>query len=173
MSKESILQKVNFAYRHMASVGAQCGMYRWDAAFCKSELEKAAKETLPHHRLTNDEISEIDQDLAIELGLGLWSDDENLYLFPLSLLPILPIGLELTSVCGGKGTTTEDLEGIDTDNRAGFLAYGIVIEPVEECASLITVVSPQPGDTAYLPADMERMGPSGAIFIKPGTKDAN
>lgn len=67
---------------------------------------------------------------AEELGFRLWSEDTpGLYLIPLYLLPLIPVGMELTTINGRK--VAYDGHNIDDDNRFGYLAYGIVFEEDE------------------------------------------
>ena len=50
----------------------------------------------------------------------------NLFLIPLYILPILPIGTELVSINGNR--IIYDGSNVDKDTRYGCLAFGIVIE---------------------------------------------
>lgn len=61
---------------------------------------------------------------AIELRFGRWSDETpNLYLIPLWLLPIVPVGTELTTISGNK--IIYNGSNVDNDIRFGCIAYGI------------------------------------------------
>ena len=64
---------------------------------------------------------------ARELRFGIWSDDmPDLYLIPLYLLPILPIGTKVVDIFGEE--IIYDGTNIDNDARFGCLAYGIIIK---------------------------------------------
>lgn len=57
----------------------------------------------------------------------LWSDEKSdLLLIPLYLLPIIPIGTELTSIFGEK--VIYDGHNVDKDIRFGCIAWGIEIK---------------------------------------------
>jgi hypothetical protein len=66
---------------------------------------------------------------ARELRFQKWSDDEeepkNLWLIPLWLYPIIPIGIKLVSI-GGE-TIINDGK-LDADTRFGCLAYGLILK---------------------------------------------
>ena len=64
-------------------------------------------------------------DEALELRFKLWDEDTDLYLFPLYLVPIIPQGIEVTSI---RGETYEyDKDTADNDIRFGCVAYGLVL----------------------------------------------
>lgn len=71
------------------------------------------------------DFSKLTKEEAVELRFGKWTDESNLYLIPIYLLPILPIGIELTAIDGEK--VVYDGKNVDDDTRMGCLAYGIVI----------------------------------------------
>lgn len=56
-----------------------------------------------------------------DLGFGTW-DDSGLQLIPLWLYPYLPENIKTVSISGNEYHSKKD---IDTDSRAGVLAYGI------------------------------------------------
>lgn len=105
---------------------AQTVQYPWNDEFCRKEIKEA------HDKLIDElkkhiNISHLTKEEAIELRFGRWSDETpNLYLIPLWLLPIIPVGTELTSIFGNK--IVYDGANIDTDIRFGCLAYGIEID---------------------------------------------
>ena len=56
-----------------------------------------------------------------------WDEDmPDLWLFPLYLLPILPIGTKLTTIGGEE--IIYDGSNVDNDHRFGCIAYGIIIK---------------------------------------------
>lgn len=98
----------------------------WSDEFCRKENEVNTNmflEELNEHinwdTLTREE--------ARELRFVVYSDDTpNLFLIPLYILPILPIGTELVSINGNR--IIYDGSNVDKDTRYGCLAFGIVIE---------------------------------------------
>lgn len=64
---------------------------------------------------------------AIELRFAKWSkEDPTLYLIPIWLLPILPVGTKLTAIDGDE--IVYDGKNIDNDTRFGCLAYGVRVK---------------------------------------------
>lgn len=64
---------------------------------------------------------------ARELRFIVYSNETpNLFLVPLYILPILPIGTELVSINGDR--IVYDGTNVDKDTRYGCIAYGIEIE---------------------------------------------
>lgn len=98
----------------------------WSDEFCRKENEvntgiflKELNEYINWDTLTREE--------ARELRFIVYSDDmPNLFLIPLYILPILPIGTELISINGKR--IIYDGTNIDKDTRFGCIAYGIEIE---------------------------------------------
>lgn len=96
----------------------------WSDDFCRKEIKEA------HDRFVEELKKHIDfQNITIEeareLRFGKWSEDSNLYLLPLYLLPVVPIGTKLTSIFGED--IIYDGSNVDNDIRCGCLAYGIRI----------------------------------------------
>ena len=98
----------------------------WSNEFCRKENEvnthmflEELNEHINWDTLTREE--------ARELRFVVYSDDTpNLFLIPLYILPILPIGTELVSINGSR--IIYDGSNVDKDTRYGCLAFGIVIE---------------------------------------------
>lgn len=63
---------------------------------------------------------------AKELHFGKWEEESDLWLFPLYLVPLIPEGLEVTSIGGEKYKYKK--EEADNDIRYGCVAYGIEIK---------------------------------------------
>lgn len=64
---------------------------------------------------------------AIELRFCKWcEEDPSLYLIPIWLLPILPVGTKLTCINGDE--IVYDGKNIDNDVRFGCLAYGVRVK---------------------------------------------
>lgn len=96
----------------------------WSNEYCRGEIREANKifvneiqKDIDFYKLTRKE--------AIELRFGKWDDETDLYLIPLYLLPVIPIGIRLTSINGD--TVIYDGTNIDNDIRFGCLAWGINI----------------------------------------------
>lgn len=98
----------------------------WSNEFCRKENEvnthmflEELNEHINWDTLTREE--------ARELRFVVYSDDTpNLFLIPLYIVPILPIGTELVSINGNR--IIYDGSNVDKDTRYGCLAFGIVIE---------------------------------------------
>lgn len=98
----------------------------WPDEFCRGEIKRATdrfvnelKKYIDFNNLTKEE--------AQELRFGKWRDDEpDLYLVPLYLLPILPIGTKLICINGDE--IVYDGKNIDNDVRFGCLAYGVRVK---------------------------------------------
>lgn len=95
----------------------------WSDIFCREEIRSSTIDFLSELRKHID-FSNLTKKEASELGFGLW--DDNLYLIPLYLLPIIPLGTELTSIDGQ--TVKYNGLNVDDDVRYGCIAWGINIE---------------------------------------------
>lgn len=108
----------------LANTLAESYTYPWSDAFKAKELknnfdkfyESAKKLDLDLDKLTVDELQ--------EMRFRKWDDESNLWLIPLWFVPLLPVGIELTTIFGNKVTYTGD--NIDLDIRFGCIAFGIV-----------------------------------------------
>lgn len=106
-----------------ASLVSQTVRYEcWSDEWCRKEIKRYNDSMLEELRPLIDwyhlSINE-----ASVLGFHKW--DGDLYLIPLYLLPILPIGIEVTCISGEK--IIYDGKNIDDDQRFGCIAYGINI----------------------------------------------
>lgn len=98
----------------------------WSDEFCRKEI-KEAHDKLVEELKKHINFKTITRKEAVELRFGRWSDDTpNLYLFPLWLLPVIPVGTELTSILGEK--IIYNGSNVDNDIRFGCIAYGIEIK---------------------------------------------
>ena len=95
----------------------------WSDEFCRKEIREATdtmlnklKKYIDWDNLTRKE--------ARELRFMPWN--EELYLLPLYILPILPVGTKLTTINGEE--IVYDGTNVDNDIRFGCLAYGINIK---------------------------------------------
>ena len=98
----------------------------WSDEFCRKEI-KEAHDKLVEELKKHINFKTITRKEAVELRFGRWSDDTpNLYLIPLWLLPVIPVGTELTSISGEK--IIYNGSNVDNDIRFGCIAYGIEIK---------------------------------------------
>ena len=120
-------QEIMDCFTWYANKVAETVLYEcWSNEFCRKENEvnthmflEELNEHINWDTLTREE--------ARELRFVVYSDDTpNLFLIPLYILPILPIGTELVSINGNR--IIYDGSNVDKDTRYGCLAFGIVIE---------------------------------------------
>lgn len=97
----------------------------WSDEFCRDEVKKSTMDFLSAIRKYID-FSNITKEDAIMLGFKRWDKESDLYLIPLYLLPVIPVGAELT--CIDREKTIYDGTNIDNDSRFGCIAWGIIIE---------------------------------------------
>ena len=98
----------------------------WSDDFCRKEIRdandifaKSLKKYIDFNNLTKKQ--------ARELGFQKWREEEpDFYLIPLYLLPVLPIGTEVTCINGEK--IVYNGHNIDNDIRCGCIAYGIKVK---------------------------------------------
>lgn len=97
----------------------------WSDDFCRKDVKEATdmmleelKKYIDWDNLTKEEVR--------ELRFMQWSEEQpDLYLIPLYILPILPIGTKLISILGED--IVYDGTNVDKDIRFGCIAYGISI----------------------------------------------
>lgn len=99
----------------------------WDDKFCRDENKKNYGDAIDFLKKYVD-LKSLSRDDARYLGFGPWDDD--LFLIPLYLVPLIPIGIELISINGE--IIIYDGTNIDLDTRFGCIAYGIRIPENEE-----------------------------------------
>ena len=99
----------------------------WSDKFCRKEIKESTERFLEELKKYID-FSNLTEEEAKELRFGRWDPEESptLWLLPLYLLPIVPIGTELTNIFGKK--IIYDGSNVDTDIRFGCIAYGIEIK---------------------------------------------
>lgn len=108
-----------------ASMVAQPVQYNWSDEFSKKHISDVTDIFLDNikNEINWSNLTAIE---ALELGFRRWSNDvPDLYLIPLYLLPILPVGTEVTSIFQEK--IIYNGNNIDNDVRGGCLAYGLII----------------------------------------------
>ena len=123
--KQEIKIQASYAYDDGFSNGVSQGISQGIEAMILDNLEenvpaeRILEKIQKHFHLTREE--------AKELRFMRWDEDmPDLYLIPLWLLPVVPIGTELTSIGGEK--VIYDGTNVDNDIRFGCIAYGIEIK---------------------------------------------
>lgn len=96
----------------------------WSDEFCRKEVRQATMDFVSELRKYID-FSKLTREEAVALRFGQWEEGGDLYLIPLYLLPIVPVGTELTCISGK--TIVYDGFNIDKDIRFGCIAWGIRI----------------------------------------------
>ena len=96
----------------------------WSDEFCRKEVRQATMDFVSELRKHID-FSKLTREEAVALRFGQWGEGGDLYLIPLYLLPIVPVGTELTCISGK--TVVYDGTNIDNDIRFGCIAWGIRI----------------------------------------------
>jgi len=94
----------------------------WSDEFCRKEIKEANQkfvEEIKNH-IDWDNLTEED---CKELRFGKWDEESGIYLIPLYLFPIIPIGLKVYCISGAE--IVNDGTNLDNDIRFGCIAYGI------------------------------------------------
>lgn len=100
--------------------------YNWENDFKVSENKKSFN-TFYEELKKHIDFTKITVEEAKELRFQRWDEEHpELWLFPLYLVPIIPEGLEVTSISGNKYKYEKDKA--DNDIRFGCVAYGIEIK---------------------------------------------
>ena len=98
----------------------------WSDEFCRKQVNEATKSFVGELRKYID-WDNLTKEEAMYLRFMQWEEEQsNFYLIPLYLLPILPIGTEVTSINGEK--KVYDGTNVDNDVRFGCIAYGIYVK---------------------------------------------
>lgn len=98
----------------------------WSDELCRKEVKDATDKILEHLKKHID-FDSLTRQEAFELGFRRWDEEHpDLYLIPLYLLPIIPIGTKLTSI--GDTEIVYDGSNVDKDVRFGVIAWGIHIK---------------------------------------------
>ena len=122
MKKEIINCFTWYANRVAETVQYTC----WSDEFCRKEIEKATYKMLDELNKYID-WDNLTKEEAKELRFVLWDEEQpDLYLLPLYILPILPVGTKLTAIGGEE--VVYDGTNVDKDIRCGCIAYGINVK---------------------------------------------
>lgn len=98
----------------------------WSDEFCRKEIKKATYKMLDELNKYID-WNNLTKEEAKELRFVLWDEEQpDLYLLPLYILPILPVGTKLTTIGGEE--IIYDGTNVDKDIRCGCIAYGINVK---------------------------------------------
>lgn len=111
--------------RYACNVAEPVQYTMWSDEFCRKELKNSTDLFLEEIRKYID-WDNLTKKEAEELGFKRWSSNDDLYLIPLYLLPIVPIGTELTSIFHEK--VIYDGSNVDYDVRFGCIAFGIYLK---------------------------------------------
>lgn len=116
----------------LANKMAQSYLYEnWSDEFARKETRNAFDRFYKSlKRNSNKELIDFDEltaEEAKELRFGKWSEDSDLYLIPLYLVPLIPLGTEFKNICGDK-EIFNGLDSMDLDIRFGCTAWGIEIK---------------------------------------------
>lgn len=114
---EKAIQCRSVALRSWAEVAT----YDWGDEFACKEIRKLADSFLDKHPEHLIDLTKLSSSDLEELNFGKWEEDSPLRLIPLWLYPFCDKSVEVTSIFGEKLKLSE----ADTDNRFGYLAFGI------------------------------------------------
>ena len=94
----------------------------WSDEFSRKEIKEANQKFVDEIKKHIDWENLTEEDCK-ELRFGKWDEESGIYLIPLYLFPIIPIGLKVYSISGGE--IVNDGTNLDNDTRFGCIAYGI------------------------------------------------
>lgn len=94
----------------------------WSDEFCRKEIKEASKKFVDEIKKHIDWENLTEEDCK-ELRFVRWDEESGIYLIPLYLFPIIPIGLKVYSINGDE--IVNDGTNLDNDIRFGCVAYGI------------------------------------------------
>lgn len=124
------MKKIYPLTQNIIATAAMIFNYKWSDEFSTKQINEtfdSFNAALSEHIKWRDITAENAVD---DYGFGIWSEcgDDTLYLIPLILLPIIPVGTSLTSIMDNNIVFYRDENGrpnIDIDVRGGLLAYGV------------------------------------------------
>lgn len=94
----------------------------WSDEFSRKEIKEASQKFVEEIRKYIDWDNLTEEDCK-ELRFCKWDEESGIYLIPLYLFPIIPIGLKVYSISGNE--IVNDGTNLDNDIRFGCIAYGI------------------------------------------------
>lgn len=94
----------------------------WSDKFYRKEIKEANQKFVKEikNHIDWDNLTEED---CKALRFGKWDEESGIYLIPLYLFPIIPIGLKVYCISGDE--IVNDGTNLDNDIRFGCIAYGI------------------------------------------------
>lgn len=97
-----------------------CYMYdEWSDEFCREELREA--KNCSAKKITLQELIDTPLQELYDYGFCKWSEESNLLLFPIWVVPFIDPDIEVTSI----SDDTDQLKNVDLDARFGCIAWGI------------------------------------------------
>lgn len=94
----------------------------WSDEFSRKEIKEANQKFVEEIKKHIDWENLTEEDCK-ELRFCKWDEESGIYLIPLYLFPIIPIGLKVYSISGNE--IVNDGTNLDNDIRFGCIAYGI------------------------------------------------
>lgn len=94
----------------------------WSDKFCRKEIKEASQKFVEEIKNHIDWNNLTEEDCK-ELRFDKWDEESGIYLIPLYLFPIIPIGLKVYCISGEE--IVNDGTNLDNDIRFGCIAYGI------------------------------------------------
>lgn len=89
----------------------------------KERQQKHLNIVFKNNPISKEELDDFTSEQLKELGLAVWAEEGiELWLLPLTLVPLLDPELEVTAI----DNTTAKLKDVDLDIRFGCIAYGII-----------------------------------------------
>ena len=114
--------------RMIVNRAAEVMNYSWDDDFSTKwirlfpdGLKEQKKHGVDYFGIQPSDLTETEM---MELGFGVWSEETPMRLIPLWLYPFLADEITVESIIGKKATIKRT--DIDTDNRFGCLAFGVI-----------------------------------------------
>ena len=95
---------------------------KWSDEFCRKEIKEASQKFVDAMRKHLD-WDNLTEEECKELRFGRWDEESGIYLIPLYLFPLIPMGLKVYSIGGNE--IINDGTNLDNDTRFGCVAYGI------------------------------------------------
>lgn len=120
---EHIIKHLFIKYINEISAISQCD--EWSDQYCRSELKSLISQFASElNQYIN--FSKLTKDQAVSLGFTQYElPSKFIYLIPLYLLPIIPVGTELVTI--NDEVIVYDGNNVNNDTRGGMLAYGIIL----------------------------------------------
>lgn len=104
------------------NVGETTQYGNWSDGFARKQIKQANQKFLDEIKkhIDWDNLTESD---CKELRFKRWDEESGIYLIPLYLFPIIPIGFKVYCINGSE--IVNDGTNLDNDTRFGCIAYGV------------------------------------------------